>query len=90
MAANKKIRMDEITRECVERTFCEARLGRKGSKWARSEFFAEILADLEESGDAMRYLDAKGRIAWKAPPKLRELIADLQRDVELEFEAEDA
>jgi hypothetical protein len=89
MAANKKIRMDEITRECVERTYCEARLGRKGSKWARGEFLAEILIDLEESGDAMRYLDAKGRIAWKAPPKLRELIADLQKDVELEYEAED-
>jgi len=89
MTRNKKIRMDEITRECVERTYCEARLGRKGSKWACSEVFAEILIDLEESGDAMRYVDAKGRISWKATPRLRELIDDLQTDVELELEEED-
>jgi hypothetical protein len=89
MALNKKIRMDEIIRECVETAYGEMRLGRKASKRARNAIFLGILVDLEESGDAMRYLDTKGRIAWKAPPKLRELIANLQKDVELEFEAED-
>jgi hypothetical protein len=81
--------MDEITRECIQRTHCEARLGRKGSKWAHGKSLAEILIDLEESGDAMRYVDAKGRISWKATPRLRELIDDLQTDVELELEEED-
>jgi hypothetical protein len=49
---------------------------------------AKILAKLESNGDAMRYLDGEGRIAWKATPRLREYLADLQADAEADAEAE--
>jgi hypothetical protein len=52
-------------------------------------FFANVLAELEVTGDAMRYVDAEGRIAWKATPCLRDYLMDLQLDAEAEFEAED-
>jgi hypothetical protein len=34
----------------------------------RAELIAEILREYERHGDAMRYLNAKGQIAWKATP----------------------
>ncbi|MGB7102464.1 MAG: hypothetical protein WBD95_27335 [Xanthobacteraceae bacterium] len=40
------------------------------------------------NGAAMRYLDASGRIAWKATPKLRGYLEDLRLDAEIEFEQE--
>jgi hypothetical protein len=51
--------------------------------------FAKVLAELEVAGDAMRYVDSQGRIAWKATPGLRDYLMDLQRDAEAEFQAED-
>jgi hypothetical protein len=43
---------------------------------------AETLADLESDGYAMRYLDAEGRVAWRATPKMRDQINDLRLDAE--------
>ncbi len=37
---------------------------------------------------AMRYVDAKGRIAWKATPKLRDYLEDLRLDAEAELAEE--
>jgi len=83
-----KIPMDKILHECVEQEYEEARLGRTGDFLDRDRVFAEILGEFEMNGAAVRYVDAKGRIAWKATPKLRDHLNDLRLDAEAEFEQE--
>ena len=48
----------------------------------RVELIAEILHEYERCGDAMRYLDAAGQIAWKASPTMLQRLADAEREVE--------
>lgn len=86
---NAKIRVDKIVRELVEESWEWARLGRDREFLDRDRVFAETLAELESQGDAMRFLDAKGRICWKATPDLRGYLLDLKRDAEADFEHED-
>jgi len=81
--------MDKILREIVEQAYEEARLGRIGSFPDRDRVFAEVLAELESEGDAMRYLDGKGRVCWKATPELKYYLLDLQRDAEADLDDED-
>jgi hypothetical protein len=47
----------------------------------RAELIAEILHDYERSGDAMRYLNTKGQIAWKASLSMLSRLADAEREV---------
>jgi hypothetical protein len=47
-----------------------------------TEVTAEILRSYEAAGDAMRYLDRKGRVAWKATPRMLTRLADAEREVE--------
>jgi hypothetical protein len=84
-----KIRMDKITRELVEEAWGWARLGRDREFVDRERVFSEILADFESDGDCMRYLDSKGRIAWKATPDLKDYLKDLQRDAEADLKDDD-
>ena len=51
----------------------------------RRQLTAKILLEFEESGDAMRYLNAKGQIAWKATPKMLSRLADAEQDAEDEL-----
>jgi hypothetical protein len=83
------IHMDKILQEIVEQAYEEARLRRIGDFPGRDLVFAEVLADLESEGDAMRYLNSAGRIAWKATPDLRDYLRDLQLDAEADFEDEE-
>jgi hypothetical protein len=46
----------------------------------RSQLTAKILREFEEAGDAMRYLDARGGVAWKATPRMLGRLADAERD----------
>jgi predicted transcriptional regulator len=48
----------------------------------RAELIAEILREYEQSGDAMRHLNAKGQIAWKASPLMLRRLADAEREVQ--------
>jgi hypothetical protein len=41
-----------------------------------------ILQRFEQAGDAMRYLDARGLVAWKASPRMLASLADAEREVE--------
>jgi hypothetical protein len=50
---------------------------------------AEILGDLESGGDAMRYVNCQGQIAWKATPDLRDYLNDLKLDAEADLEDEE-
>jgi hypothetical protein len=41
---------------------------------------AQILRGFEEAGDAMRYLNTKGEIAWKATPGMLSRLADAEQE----------
>ena len=80
------ILMDEILTECADQAYESARLGRNGVRTTRDLVSAETLAKLETSGDAMRYVNSRGQIAWKATPNLRQYLKDLQLDAEADLE----
>jgi hypothetical protein len=49
-----QILMDEILTECTDQAYGTARLGRNGVRTTRDRLLAELLAELEASGDAIR------------------------------------
>jgi hypothetical protein len=84
-----KFRMDKIVRELVEERWDWGHLGRTREFGGRDSVFSETLVELESQGNAMRYLNSKGQVAWKATPELRSYLLDLKRDAEADFENED-
>ena len=78
--------MDKILREYADQAYETARLGRNGARTTRNRVSAETLFELEAAGDAMRYVNLHGRIAWKATPNLRQYLKDLQLDAEADLE----
>jgi hypothetical protein len=52
----------------------------------KRQLFAHILREYEVRGDAMRYLNVKGKIAWKATPSFLNRIADAERDAQDELD----
>jgi hypothetical protein len=50
------------------------------------QVIAEILREYEEAGEAMRFLNRKGKIAWKATPKMLRRLADAEREAEADME----
>ncbi len=84
-----KFRMDKIIRELVEESWEWARIGRDREFVDRDEVFMEALIALESDGDAMRYLNSKGQIAWKATSDLRDYLEDLRLDAEADLADEE-
>jgi hypothetical protein len=41
---------------------------------------AQILQKFEEAGDVMRYLNIKGKIAWKGTPLMMTRLADAEQE----------
>ena len=80
------ILMDKILREYADQAYETARLGRNDVHRPRDQVSAEVLAELEATGDAMRYVNPRGQIAWKATPNLRQYLKDLQLDAEADLE----
>ena len=58
------------------------RLKYNSLKANKKTLLPSILLEFEAAGDAMRYLDSKGRIAWKTTPRLLEKLADAKLDAE--------
>jgi hypothetical protein len=52
----------------------------------KRQLVAQILRQYEGRGDAMRYLDVEGKIAWKATPRFLTMLADAERDAQDELE----
>ena len=52
----------------------------------KRQLLAHILREYESRGDAMRYLNVKGKIAWKATPSFLNRIADAERDAQDELD----
>jgi hypothetical protein len=49
------------------------------------ELVADILCEYEQAGDAMRYLNRQGEIAWKATPKMLQRLADGEREAQADL-----
>ena len=73
-----KFRMSRILRFWVDVEW-EA-IENQGPSLANSKRIAQILREFEEAGDAMRYLNADGRVAWKATPRMLTRLADAERE----------
>jgi hypothetical protein len=73
-----RFRMTKVLRFWVE---CEYQRIKKHAigRW-RTELIPEILRKFEEAGDAMRYLNTKGEIAWKASPGMLSRLADAEQE----------
>jgi len=80
------IPMDKILTEYADQAYEAARLRRNGVHQARDQVLAAMLSDFEASGDAMRYVNSHGQIAWKATPSLRQYLKDLRLDAEADLE----
>ena len=78
--------MDQILTEYADQAYETARLGRSRVHPDRDRVSAGMLIELEAAGDAMRFVDGSGRIAWKATPKLRNFLMDLQLDAKADLE----
>ena len=73
-----KFRMDEILRFWAE-VACE-NLQSSSGNLTKPQLLAQILQQYEQRGDAMRYLNEQGKIAWKASPRFLMMLADAERD----------
>jgi hypothetical protein len=82
LKATMPIPTDKILTECADQAFEAARLRRNGVHPTRDLAFSEMLAQLEASGDAMRYVNCAGCIAWKATTKLAQYFKDLEVDAQ--------
>ena len=69
--------MDKILTEYADQAFETTRLRRNGVQTTRDLVSAETLIELEAAGDAMRFVDTNGQIAWKATPSLRDYLRTL-------------
>ena len=59
---------------------------RKNLRQATDREIAGILQMFERQGDAMRTLNKRGDVVWKATPQLLEELAGMKREAEAEFE----
>jgi hypothetical protein len=75
-----KIRMDPSLRYWVDVAYDEIKSDHDNV--TKQQLLAQILRQYEERGDAMRHLNAKGQIAWKASPWMLSRLADAEREIE--------
>jgi hypothetical protein len=73
-----KFRMSRILRFWVD-VEC-AVFKNRGPDRPKTEGIAQILRAYEEAGDAMRFLNADGRVAWRATPRMLTRLADAERE----------
>jgi hypothetical protein len=79
-----KLRMDKTLRFWTDVSYEDIKWDRPNL--TKHQLLAHILRQYEACGDAMRYLDANGKIAWKATPWLLMRLADAERDAQDDLE----
>jgi hypothetical protein len=79
-----KFRMDKILRFWVDVAYENVKSDHP--RLTKQQLIAQILRQYERRGDAMRYLDVEGKIAWKASPRFLTILADAERDAQDELE----
>jgi hypothetical protein len=73
-----KLRMDQTLRFWVDVAY--EHIERDHPNLTKCQLVAQILLEYERRGDAMRYLNKRGRIVWKASPRFLSMLADAERD----------
>jgi len=73
-----RFRMSKVLRFWVDVDFERIKNQRPGR--SRTELVAQILGKFEKAGEAMRYLNTKGEIAWKATPGMLSRLADAEQE----------
>ena len=76
--ARMKFRMSDNLRFWVDVEY--QRIKKHVPGLTRSELISRILREFEESGDAMRYVNTKGEIAWKATPGMLTKLANAEQE----------
>jgi hypothetical protein len=76
-------RLSRTLKICVE---CECR--HQDLAKASDKEVAKILVRLERCGDAIRAVDRRGRLIWKASPTLVARLAEAEQEVDDEYESE--
>jgi hypothetical protein len=73
-----KLRMDKTLRFWIDVAY--EHIKSDNANLSRGQLKARILLEYERRGDAMRCLNKRGRIAWKASPRFLSMLADAERD----------
>jgi hypothetical protein len=73
-----KLRMSRVLRFWVDVEYQRIKNHRPGRP--RTELIQQILREFEEAGDAMRYVNTKGKIAWKATPGMLSRLGDAEQE----------
>jgi hypothetical protein len=81
-----KFHMTKVLRFWVDVEYERTKNGCPGG--SRIEVIARILRKFEEAGDAMRYLNDKGEIGWKATPGMLARLADAEQEARDDESAE--
>ena len=75
-----KIQMDRTLRFWVDVAY--ENIKSDHPKLTKRQLIAEILHQYQERGDAMRCLNKRGRVTWKATPRFLGMLADAERDAQ--------
>jgi hypothetical protein len=78
-----KLRIDKSLRFWVDVAYQDLKFDH--DNLTKRQLFAHILREYERRGDAMRYLNARGKIAWKSSPMMLMELADAEREVEADL-----
>jgi hypothetical protein len=73
-----KCRMDETLRFWVD--VAVEHIKSDHEHLTKLQLVAQILRIYERRGDAMRCLNSRGELAWKASPRFLSMLADAERD----------
>ena len=73
-----QFRMSKILRFWVDVEY--ERIKHRATGRPRTELLAQILRKFEEAGDAMRFLNSDGRLAWKATSGMLSRLADAEQE----------
>jgi hypothetical protein len=73
-----KFRMTKVLRFWVDVEYERTKNDHPGG--SRNELIAQILRKFEEAGEAMRYLNGKAEIAWRATPAMLSRLADAEQE----------
>ena len=73
-----KLRMEKTLRFWVDVAY--EHIKSEHINLTKRQLLAEILREYERRGDAMRCLNKRGRIVWKASPRFLSMLADAERD----------
>jgi hypothetical protein len=79
-----KLRMDKTLRFWVDVAYQNVK--DEHANFTKRQLVAHILRQYEGRGDAMRYLNQKGKIAWKASSSFLDTIADAERDAQADLD----